>query len=68
MDASRLKQALSETTCPAAFDRQTRMLYATDASIHRIEPMAVAFPRDAAETRSAIAGGRLSGGRADRAA
>ena len=54
MDASRLKQNLSETNCRVALDWQTRMLYATDASIHRIEPVAVAFPRNGEETRAVI--------------
>jgi FAD/FMN-containing dehydrogenase/Fe-S oxidoreductase len=37
--------ALAAVNCEVAFDNLTRQLYATDASIYQIEPMAVAFPR-----------------------
>jgi FAD/FMN-containing dehydrogenase/Fe-S oxidoreductase len=40
--------------CPIAFDNSTRQVYATDASHHEIEPMAVAFPRNAYEAASLI--------------
>jgi FAD/FMN-containing dehydrogenase/Fe-S oxidoreductase len=37
--------ALAAVNCDVAFDNLTRQLYATDASIYQVEPMAVAFPR-----------------------
>lgn len=43
---------LAGANCEVAFDNLTRQLYATDASVYQIEPVAVAFPQD---TRQAIA-------------
>jgi len=47
--------------CEVRFDALTRQLYATDASIYQIEPLAVAFPRSpqqaAAVIRAAIEAG-----------
>ena len=37
--------ALAAVNCEVAFDNLTRQLYATDASLYQVEPMAVAFPR-----------------------
>jgi len=45
---------LNATSCKVAFDNLTRQLYATDASHYQIEPLAVAFPRDAHEASSVI--------------
>src|SRR5439155_14987750 len=36
------------------FDNLTRQLYATDASIYQIEPLGVAFPRNAAQASSVM--------------
>ena len=44
--------ALAAVNCDVGFDNLTRQLYATDASIYQIEPMAVAFPRS---TKQAVA-------------
>jgi FAD/FMN-containing dehydrogenase/Fe-S oxidoreductase len=44
--------ALAAVNCEVAFDNLTRQLYATDASIYQVEPMAVAFPRS---TKQAVA-------------
>jgi FAD/FMN-containing dehydrogenase/Fe-S oxidoreductase len=48
-------------SCEIRFDALTRQLYATDASIYQIEPLAVAFPRSpqqaAAVIRAAIEAG-----------
>src|SRR5208282_5794280 len=44
--------ALKATNCDVAVDNLTRQLYATDASLYQIEPVAVAFPRN---TRQASA-------------
>src|SRR5882672_5430834 len=45
---------LSAANCQVAFDNLTRQLYATDASHYQVEPMAVAFPRDAKQAGSII--------------
>jgi len=37
--------ALAAVNCEVAYDNLTRQLYATDASIYQVEPLAVAFPR-----------------------
>jgi len=41
--------ALADCGCEVLFDDLTRCLYATDASIYRVEPQAVAFPRNTVE-------------------
>src|SRR5205823_3893239 len=40
--------------CEIAFDNLTRQLYATDASIYQIEPLAVAFPRNTKQAKALI--------------
>jgi FAD/FMN-containing dehydrogenase/Fe-S oxidoreductase len=45
-----LGQALDEVR----FDRLTRLLYSTDASIYQMMPMGVAFPRDADDVSAAL--------------
>ena len=45
---------LAAANCQIAFDNLTRQLYATDASHYQIEPLAVAFPRDAGQARFAL--------------
>jgi len=45
---------LNAASCKVAFDNLTRQLYATDASHYQIEPLAVAFPRDAYEASAVI--------------
>ena len=39
----------------ARFDRMTRLLYSTDASIYQMVPIGVALPRDADEVAAAVA-------------
>jgi len=46
--------ALTASGCEVRTDPLTRQLYATDASIYRMEPWGVAFPRDAAEAAAVI--------------
>ena len=46
--------ALVAADCDIAFDNLTRQLYATDASIYQIEPLAVAFPRSGRQASSLI--------------
>jgi FAD/FMN-containing dehydrogenase/Fe-S oxidoreductase len=48
------EQAIGTAGCEVRFDRLTRELYATDASLHRIEPHGVAFPRGANEAAAVI--------------
>jgi len=45
---------LKAANCEVAFDNLTRQLYATDASVYQIEPVAVAFPRGAKQASSMI--------------
>src|SRR4051812_47454570 len=48
------RSALAALDCDIRFDNLTRQLYATDASIYQIEPLAIAFPRNSAQARAAI--------------
>ncbi|HOH50987.1 MAG TPA: FAD-binding protein, partial [Candidatus Hydrogenedentes bacterium] len=51
MDIDRKCDAVARASgCEVRRDALTRALYATDASVYRVEPAAVAFPRSAAET------------------
>jgi FAD/FMN-containing dehydrogenase/Fe-S oxidoreductase len=45
---------LKAAVCDVAYDNLTRQLYATDASVYQIEPLAVAFPGSAQEASSII--------------
>ncbi len=45
---------LKAAVCDVAFDNLTRQLYATDASVYQIEPLAVAFPASAHDARAII--------------
>ncbi len=54
MNRSQLQSQLSAAECDVAIDNLTRQLYATDASIYQVEPLAVAFPRNARQASSAI--------------
>ena len=49
------RRALEATRCEVRSDDLTRVLYATDASIYKIEPLAVAFPEDGAQTGRLLA-------------
>ncbi|HTD32695.1 MAG TPA: FAD-binding oxidoreductase, partial [Candidatus Elarobacter sp.] len=51
----------AETRGEVAFDRLTRGLYATDASIYQIVPLGVVIPRDAADVEAALAIAREAG-------
>ena len=46
--------ALNAANCEVVFDNLTRQLYATDASPYQIVPLAVAFPKSAAQASSII--------------
>jgi FAD/FMN-containing dehydrogenase/Fe-S oxidoreductase len=45
MTSAQQQATLRGANCEVAFDNLTRQLYATDASIYQLEPVAVAFPR-----------------------
>ena len=45
MISAQQQAALVATGCEVAFDQLTLRLYATDASNHEVEPLAVAFPK-----------------------
>ncbi|MCJ7753052.1 MAG: FAD-binding oxidoreductase, partial [Thermoanaerobaculales bacterium] len=53
--------ALEESGCEVRTDRLMRCLYAVDASIYRVEPAAVAFPRSAAEGAALLCAAAESG-------
>jgi FAD/FMN-containing dehydrogenase/Fe-S oxidoreductase len=48
------EKKIRQTGCDARFDNLTRRLYATDASIYQIEPLGVAFPRNAQQASLVI--------------
>lgn len=50
--ADKLKQQIQGEV---RFDRLTRILYSTDASIYRIEPIGVVFPRDEEDIAATVA-------------
>src|SRR6266404_4096050 len=54
MTSAQQLSTLAGTNCPIAFDNLTRQLDPTDASIYRIEPVAVAFPRNARQASALI--------------
>src|SRR5437899_4401895 len=48
------EKKIRQTGCEARFDNLTRKLYATDASIYQIEPLGVAFPKNAQQASAVI--------------
>ncbi|MEJ2582747.1 MAG: FAD-binding oxidoreductase, partial [Acidobacteriota bacterium] len=48
------RKALAASGCEVRIDMLTRCLYAVDASIYRVEPAAVAFPRSAVEAATLL--------------
>jgi FAD/FMN-containing dehydrogenase/Fe-S oxidoreductase len=48
------ERKIRQTGCDARFDNLTRQLYATDASIYQIEPIGVAFPKNAQQASAVI--------------
>src|SRR5205807_3097144 len=48
------ERKIRQTGCDARFDNLTRQLYATDASIYKIEPIGVAFPKSAQQASLVI--------------
>ncbi|MDA0815671.1 MAG: FAD-binding oxidoreductase, partial [Chloroflexi bacterium] len=58
--ATELAHGLSGGTADVLIDRPSRLLYATDASIYEMEPIAVVFPRDASDVQHVV---RVANGR-----
>src|SRR5438045_9345205 len=54
MTSAQQQAILTNSNCEVAFDNLTRQLYATDASIYQIEPVAVAFPKNAKQASAVI--------------
>ena len=50
MTSAQQRALLAGANCEIAFDNLTRQLYATDASLYQIEPLAVAFPSNPRQT------------------
>src|SRR6476660_7607613 len=55
------ERKIRQTGCDVRFDNLTRQLYATDASIYQIEPVGVAFPKDAQQASAVIRAAADSG-------
>jgi FAD/FMN-containing dehydrogenase len=54
MTSAQQQATLRGANCEVVFDNLTRQLYATDASIYQIEPLAVAFPRTVRQVSALI--------------
>jgi FAD/FMN-containing dehydrogenase/Fe-S oxidoreductase len=52
--SSAQRAALANSGCEVRADDLSRVLYATDASIYRVEPAAVALPRSASEVAAVV--------------
>lgn len=61
MTSTQQHAALAASQCEVAFDNLTRQLYATDASIYQVEPLAVAFPRNVKQACAVIQAAGQSG-------
>src|SRR5213595_318433 len=48
------ERKIRQTGCDARFENLTRQLYATDAAIYQIEPVGVAFPKNAQQASAVI--------------
>jgi FAD/FMN-containing dehydrogenase/Fe-S oxidoreductase len=55
------ERKIRQSGCDVRFDNLTRQLYATDASIYQIEPIGVAFPKDAQQASAVICAAADSG-------
>jgi FAD/FMN-containing dehydrogenase/Fe-S oxidoreductase len=58
---SDVSQAFRGTGCEVRSDAATRQLYATDASLYRVEPAAVAFPKTADEASAVMRAAAAAG-------
>src|SRR5215469_12641612 len=48
------ERKIKQTGCDVRFDNLTRQLYSTDASIYQIEPLGIAFPKNADQASAVI--------------
>jgi FAD/FMN-containing dehydrogenase/Fe-S oxidoreductase len=55
------RAALADSGCEVRFDDLSRTLYATDASIYRVEPAAVALPRSTSEAAAVVRAAAATG-------
>jgi FAD/FMN-containing dehydrogenase/Fe-S oxidoreductase len=55
------ERKIRQTGCDVRFDNLTRQLYATDASIYQVQPIGVAFPKDAQQASAVIRAAADSG-------
>src|SRR5260370_27486197 len=62
MTSAQQRALLAAANCPVAFDNLTRQLYATDASLYQIEPVAVGFPKNAAQASALVKAAAQAGG------
>src|SRR5690349_19249538 len=61
MTSAQQQATFSAANCEVAFDNLTRQLYATDASIYQLEPVAVAFPKTARQVAALVQGAAQAG-------
>jgi FAD/FMN-containing dehydrogenase/Fe-S oxidoreductase len=61
MTSAQQRAALAGANCEIAFDNLTRRLYASDASIHQIEPAAVAFPKNTRQASALVVAAAQAG-------
>src|SRR5262252_274466 len=54
MTSAQQQALFTASNCEVAFDNLTRQLYATDASLYQIEPLAVAFPNSERQASAII--------------
>src|SRR6185369_2432397 len=54
MTSTQQISTLAAAGCEVAFDNLTRQLYATDASLYQVEPVAVAFPNGVKQATAII--------------
>src|ERR1039457_597291 len=54
MISAQQQATLLSSSCEIAFDKLTRQLYSTDASIYQLTPAAVAFPRNTRQASALI--------------
>ena len=54
MTSAQQQATLVGSNCELAFDNLTRQLYATDASIYQVEPVAVGFPKNARQASALL--------------
>lgn len=61
MTSAQQQAVLCASNCEIAFDAQTRQLYATDASMYQVDPVAVAFPKTVRQLSALVDGAGQAG-------